>query len=65
MTVTQQAKQMAVKEGGEEGYQIERMNTAFVDGVRRFAMDVRELDILGGHPKPATRGHLKTGHHDG
>lgn len=21
--------------------------------------------ILGGHPKPATCGHLKTGHHDG
>lgn len=45
MTVTQQAKQMAVKEGDGQGYQIERMNTAFVDGVRRFAMDVRELDI--------------------
>ncbi len=45
MTVTQQAKQMAVKEGGDEGYQVERLNTAFIDGVRRFAMDVRELDI--------------------
>ena len=45
MTVTQQAKQMAVKEVDEQGYQIERLNTAFVDGVRRFAMDVRELDI--------------------
>jgi hypothetical protein len=45
MTVTQQAKQMAVKEGGEQGYQVESLNTAFVDGVRRFAMDVRELDI--------------------
>jgi hypothetical protein len=22
------------------------------------------LSTLGGHPKPATRGHLKTGHHD-
>jgi hypothetical protein len=45
MTVTQQAKQMAVKEGSGQGYQIERLNTAFVDGVRRFAMDVRDLDI--------------------
>lgn len=45
MTVTQQAKQMAVKEGNSEGYQIERLNTAFIDGVRRFAMDVKELDI--------------------
>jgi hypothetical protein len=45
MTVTQQAKQMAMKEVDAQGYQIERLNTAFVDGVRRFAMDVRELDI--------------------
>lgn len=45
MTVTQQAKQMAVREGGSEGYQVERLNTAFIDGVRRFAMDVKELDI--------------------
>jgi hypothetical protein len=45
MTVTQQAKQMSVKEVNDQGYQIERLNTAFVDGVRRFAMDVRELDI--------------------
>jgi hypothetical protein len=45
MTVTQQAKQMAVKEGGDQGYQIERLNTAFIDGVRRFAMDVKDLDI--------------------
>ena len=45
MTVTQEAKKMAEKEGAVEGYQIERLNTAFVDGVRRFAMDVRDLDI--------------------
>ena len=45
MTVTQEAKKMAATKGGEQGYQIERLNTAFVDGVRRFAMDVRELDI--------------------
>ncbi len=45
MTVTQEAKKMAATTGGDQGYQIERLNTAFVDGVRRFAMDVRELDI--------------------
>ena len=45
MTVTQEAKRMAGKEGAAGGDQIESMNTAFVDGVRRFAMDVRELDI--------------------
>jgi hypothetical protein len=42
LNVTQQAKQIAlqVKDG-------EKMiaNTALIDGVRRFAMDVRELDI--------------------
>jgi hypothetical protein len=45
MAVTQRAKQMAVREGSEQRYQVESLNTAFVDGVRRFAMDVRELDI--------------------
>jgi hypothetical protein len=45
MTFTQQAKEMVVREGSDQGYQIERLNTAFVDGVRRFAMDVRDLDI--------------------
>ncbi|WP_396215493.1 DEAD/DEAH box helicase [Gemmatimonas sp.] len=45
MAVTQEAKKMAVKEGEGGGYQIERLNTAFIDGVRRFAMDVKELDI--------------------
>jgi hypothetical protein len=28
------------------------------------AMQRYDRDDLGGHPKPATRGHLKTGHHD-
>ncbi|MBW0152698.1 MAG: DEAD/DEAH box helicase [Phenylobacterium sp.] len=41
LNLTQKAKEVAVGSGlGEE-----RANTAFVDGVRRFAMDVKELDI--------------------
>jgi superfamily II DNA or RNA helicase len=40
LNLTQKAKEIA-SGGGEE----ESANTAFVDGVRRFAMDVRELDI--------------------
>jgi superfamily II DNA or RNA helicase len=43
MAFTQQAK--AVRETDEEGYQADRRNTALVDGVRRFAMSVTELDI--------------------
>ena len=39
LNLTQQAK-AAITEGGETGG-----NTAFVDGVRRFAMSVTELDI--------------------
>jgi hypothetical protein len=38
LNLTQQAKQRAL-EGGPSA------NTALIDGVRRFAMDVRELDI--------------------
>ncbi len=45
MAFAQKAKQLAVRENEEGSYQVERLNTAFVDGVRRFAMDVRELDI--------------------
>lgn len=45
MAFTQKAKEMAVREGGGDGGQAERLNTAFVDGVRRFALDVRQLDI--------------------
>jgi superfamily II DNA or RNA helicase len=41
LNLTQQAKQTAL--GGSDGEQI--ANTALIDGVRRFAMDVRELDI--------------------
>jgi superfamily II DNA or RNA helicase len=38
LNLTQQAKQIAV--GGEQG-----ANTSLIDGVRKFAMDVRELDV--------------------
>ncbi|WP_254700183.1 DEAD/DEAH box helicase [Roseovarius sp. EC-SD190] len=41
LNFTQQAK-AAILNGGET---TEGANTAFVDGVRRFAMDVRDLDI--------------------
>lgn len=41
MVFTQEAKRAMVREG-DGG---ERVNTAFIDGVRRFAMDVRDLDI--------------------
>ncbi len=40
LTLTQQAKQVASGGNGEDS-----RNTALVDGVRKFAMDVRELDI--------------------
>jgi hypothetical protein len=41
LTITQQAKQ----QGLGTGTATEVANTALIDGVRRFAMDVRELDI--------------------
>ena len=41
LNLTQKAKEIAV-EGADDQ---QRSNTAFVDGVRKFAMDVRELDI--------------------
>jgi superfamily II DNA or RNA helicase len=44
MAFAQKAKQIAVREN-DEGPGGARLNTAFVDGVRRYAMDVRELDI--------------------
>ena len=42
LNLTQQAKQLATG-GGDDAEQT--ANTALIDGVRRFAMDVRELDI--------------------
>ncbi len=44
LNLTQQAKQL-VTEGSAIGEDQASPNTALVDGVRRFAMDVRELDI--------------------
>jgi hypothetical protein len=41
LNLTQQAKQFAAGGDNDE----EAPNTALIDGVRRFAMDVRELDI--------------------
>ena len=40
LNLTQKAKEIAI--GGDE---IEKGNTALIDGVRKFAMDVRDLDI--------------------
>ena len=46
LNITQQAKQIAVGGDGGNGSDTEqRANTALIDGVRKFAMDVRELDI--------------------
>jgi superfamily II DNA or RNA helicase len=42
LNLTQKAKEIALS-GAEEGK--EAANTALIDGVRKFAMDVRELDI--------------------
>lgn len=41
LNLTQQAKQVAIGGGDSEP----SANTALIDGVRKFAMDVRELDI--------------------
>jgi hypothetical protein len=41
LNLTQKAKQVALQ-GDDDG---QGANTALIDGVRRFAMDVRELDI--------------------
>lgn len=41
LNLTQQAKKIVL--GGDDGEP--RLNTALIDGVRKFAMDVRELDI--------------------
>lgn len=41
LNLTQQAKQLVLESSNAE----QNANTALIDGVRRFAMDVRELDI--------------------
>lgn len=43
LNLTQKAKEVAFGGAGEEREQ--SLNTAFVEGVRKYAMDVRELDI--------------------
>lgn len=43
LNLTQKAKEVAL--GGAEGDGEKSPNTAFIAGVRKFAMDVRELDI--------------------
>lgn len=43
LNLTQQAKQIAL--GAAEGSGEASPNTALIDGIRKFAMDVRELDI--------------------
>jgi len=43
LNLTQKAKEVAI--GGAEGDGEKSSNTAFIEGVRRLAMDVRELDI--------------------
>ncbi|SES21410.1 Superfamily II DNA or RNA helicase [Tranquillimonas rosea] len=42
LNLTQKAKEVAL---GNDDDESEKGNTAFTDGVRKFAMDVRELDI--------------------
>lgn len=46
LNITQKAKELALGGGGMSGGDDQRSaNTALIDGVRKFAMDVRELDI--------------------
>ena len=43
LNLTQQAKQLTL--GGTDGEAMPSANTALIDGIRKFAMDVRDLDI--------------------
>jgi hypothetical protein len=45
LNLTQQAKQIVLGDRGAGGDAEQTANTALIDGVRRFAIDVRELDI--------------------
>jgi hypothetical protein len=45
LNITQQAKQVALGGDGAGSDDQPSANTALIDGVRKFAMDVRELDI--------------------
>ena len=44
LNIVQQAKQIALSDLGQSASE-PTVNTALIDGVRKFAMDVRELDI--------------------
>ena len=45
LNLTQKAKEVAAGVADAIGGEEERANTALIDGVRKFAMDVRDLDI--------------------
>ncbi|MDB5580875.1 MAG: helicase, restriction/modification system component YeeB [Bradyrhizobium sp.] len=45
LTLTQQAKKIALGDVTAASDPVQAANTALIDGVRKFAMDVRELDI--------------------
>jgi superfamily II DNA or RNA helicase len=45
LNLTQKAKQVALGGSAGEGNGEKSLNTAFIEGVRKYAMDVRELDI--------------------
>jgi len=44
LNLTQKAKEI-VNNGGDANSEVAKSNTALIDGVRKFAMDVRDLDI--------------------
>jgi len=45
LNLVQQAKKLASETGGSDASGGDSQNTSFIDGVRRFALSVRELDI--------------------
>jgi hypothetical protein len=45
LNLVQQAKKLASETSGSDGAGGDSQNTSFIDGVRRFALSVRELDI--------------------
>lgn len=45
LTLTQQGKKFSIGDGGADKENEPSANTALIEGVRKFAMDVRELDI--------------------
>ena len=45
LNLSQQGKKMVLDAVDEDGNTVEHTNTALIDGIRRFAMDVRDLDV--------------------